>query len=175
MLGRAQTNRYVGSVGKTDYISELNANATNDTQRRQQITGRSEQLENQLQTQGRLSSVMVNPWGAVFGLRETDGTWYMNLVKNATVLYRRAVVQKRTFRSDKIVPNQFEGEQMYKQALRRDAQGLVDRKGTEAFYANVAQPMSERPISTCVNLGHHQFFPGSGVAVYKDLASINIH
>jgi hypothetical protein len=155
LLGRAGTVKFVGSVGKTDYISELNNPATSVDSDRVTSSGAkttrlAAALEATLQLNGALTNVSVSPWGAVFGLREpANGHWSMCLVQNSTVTYQRVVrtVKKRFLRSDKVIT-----------MVTGEDRGLL----------------VNYPISNSYNLGHKEFFPGVGVAVVRNLDTTQI-
>ena len=149
LIGRAHTVKVVGSVGKTDYISELNNPlGADDTDRVLQggmkTTRLAAQMEGSLQLRGNLSNVTVSPWGAVFGLRDSTGNWTMSLVQNATVTYQRVVttVKKHLFK-----PNE---------TIRTN---VGETRGLLVNY----------PISNSYNVGHKDFFPGVGVAIVRNV------
>lgn len=155
LLGRLGTVKFVGSVGKTDYISELNNPLGNDDTDRvmsgpYKSTQLAANLEATLQLNGALNNVSVSPWGAVFGLREpATGNWTMTLVKNSTVTYRRVVqtVKKRVLRPDKVITT-----------IAGEDRGL----------------QINWPISNSYNLGFQDFFPGGGVATLRALDTTQI-
>jgi hypothetical protein len=148
LLGRAATAKFVGSVGKTDYISELNVAAADDNDRVRhggmKTTARAAAMEAQLELRGELTKVSVSPWGAVFGLRDPAGNWMFSLVQNSTVSYHRVVttVKKRWFKPNKTIRTEV-GE---------------DRGELKGY-----------PISNSYNLGYKEFFPGVGAAVVRNV------
>lgn len=149
LIGRAHTAKVVRSVGKTEYISELNNPlGTDDTDRvsrgGMKTTVLADQMEANLELRGNLSNVTVSPWGAVFGLRDGAGNWTMSLVKNSTVTYQRVVttVKKKWFK-----PNE---------TIRTN---VGETRGMLVNY----------PISNSYNLGYRDFFPGAGAAVITNV------
>ena len=169
LLGRGATVKFVGSVGKHDYITELvDPNTTDDTNRYRynnfKTTRLAADLEGRLTNAGQLTRIVVSPWGAVFGLRNpTTDNWSMTLVKNSTLVYRRIVisVKKRILRSDKII-TEHRGEIRGAQGLGRTADGLAD------LTQNVGN-LSEMDISRTINLGYSEFFPGGGVTSIRNI------
>ncbi len=159
LLGRVGTlAKPLGSVGKTDYVSELNNPAgTDDTDRvrsprglKLKTTRLADALETTLQSKGNLTKLEVVPWGAVFGLRDPGtGSWSMTLVKNSTVTYLRLVqtVTKRFLRKDRVVTTE-RGE-------NRGAQ-------------------LDMPVSLSLNLGFQDFFPGAGVVTVRNIDTSQI-
>jgi hypothetical protein len=57
-------------------------------------TSKAAELEKKLEKKSGITEVEVNPWGAVFGLRDSTGNWSFYLVKNATIGYKRYRYQK---------------------------------------------------------------------------------
>jgi len=173
LIGRAHTTKVVGSVGKTDYVSELNPGYTSNDDRvtssGYKSTAKAAQFEQMLNTNGNITNVSVSPWGAVFGLRDAAGDWHMNLVKNATVTYHRVTrtIKKRFLRSDQTITTTH-GEVRPRMTLGKTADGLVDLT-TASTVAN-----SEQIISNCYNLGYQEFFPGAGAAQYRNLNQIQV-
>ena len=174
MLGRANTTKFVGSVGKTDYITELKPGYTSNDDRVMsggyKSTARAAQFEQMLTANGQLTNVSVSPWGAVFGLRDAAGDWHMNLVKNATVTYWRVTrtVKKRLLGKDKVIVRQ-SGEVRPLGVMGKTPEGLPDL-GTAGTVQN-----SEQIISNVCNLGYQEFFPGAGTAQYRDLNLIQVY
>jgi hypothetical protein len=180
LLGRANTTKVVGSVGKTDYINELNPGHTSNADRVKskgfQSTQRAADFERLLDQNGTLTNVSVSPWGAVFGLRDNAGDWHMNLVKNATLTYHRLIqtttsTTKKTLFGKKTVTNTVtapRGEVRPQGFHPKTAHGLPD-------LSQPVQNYTEQCISTVVNLGHQEFFPGQGAAVYRDFARIQVY
>lgn len=167
ILGRAHTVKQVGSVGKHDYVSELDNPATTDDTNRYRDKGAkttrmAADLETRLNATGQLTQVQVSPWGAVFGLRESvTNNWTMTLVKNSTVAYKRIVVtkKKRFLRKDKVTTTNV-GEVRPSFGFKRTTDGLAD----------LAQPdgnLTESFISRTINLGFQEFFPGGGVSTIR--------
>jgi hypothetical protein len=164
LVGRAGGVKYVGSVGKHDYVTELNnAATTDDGDRLRDPGGRTTRLAMDLQTRlnatGQLTRVSVSPWGAVFGLRDpATNAWQMTLVQNATAVYQRIVVKttKRFLRSDKVV-TQHVGEARPNMGLMRTPDGLAD-----LTRGNGDPTMTD--CATVANLGYKEFFPAGGVA-----------
>lgn len=148
LIGRATTAKFVGSVGKTDYISELNEHPLSDADRvvvdGQKTTRRAAEMEAALALRGALNNVMVSPWGAVFGLRNDAGNWSFTLVQNSTVTYQRVVTTTkwRLFGKNEVI-RKLEGE-------------------TRGLLVNY-------PISNSYNLGYKEFFPGAGAAVVRNV------
>jgi hypothetical protein len=149
LIGRQHTAKFVGSVGKTDYISELQeADTTDDGNRVRRggmvTTRRAAELEALLEAKGSLSRVSVAPWGAVFGLRDAGGNWTMTLVQNATATYMRVIrtVKKRFLRSDKV---------------------------TETLQGETEPNRVGQPIGHSYNLGFKEFFPGAGAVQVRNV------
>lgn len=174
LLGRKNTTKQIGSIGKTDYISELvNPGGTDDKKRVKYGVGTttSQAMALQMMLEGRddITSVQVDPWGCVFGLRDdTTGNWTFTLVKNATIRYYRLIRKKRFLRKDKVLKV---GEMMPKQwgpTHRKPSSGLLDLDEVAKL------EHTEQIIVTCANLGFQDFFPGAGAAHYRSLGSIQI-
>jgi hypothetical protein len=190
LLGRVNTQKTVRSVGKSDYIVELNHVAWNDQMARDDMrvrvgfrstgpktTTRAAELEQFLQTNHQITLTSVNPWGAVFGLRADNNAWHFVLVKNAQVNYHRFFAQATRIRHvkttlgsvrlpDKDIPARTEGEMMPKKVPLLETGGRVD------LNAAALEPTAEVIIRRSVNLGYLEFFPGAGQAYYRDLASV---
>jgi hypothetical protein len=172
LLGRGATVKFVGSVGKSDYISELNPAATDDTDRLRyktfKTTTLAQQLEQRLEVNPNLTKLTVIPWGAVFGLRDAAGHWGFTLVKHASATARKVTIitKKRLFRSDKVTRLE-RGEVRPSASVVRDAHGFVD-------LTDPGTVLAEQDHATCVCLGYSEFFPGAGAAVVRNLANTQI-
>lgn len=157
LIGRADSVKTIRSIGKNDYITELDPNgATVDS--RLTVNGfKTTQLaldfENQLNNRGTLSNVMVSPWGMVFGVRDdANGNWEMTLVKNAFLYFHRlnTTTTKRFLRKDKVETShqgEIRGVRVY---------------DSEGDYTETFPNMNEQLIQNCVTLGYQNFFPGLG-------------
>ena len=56
-------------------------------------------LESEFQGRNDLAAIKVTPSGCVFGLRDTAGRWWFNLVKNATIEYFHVVRKKKLWKT----------------------------------------------------------------------------
>lgn len=100
---KATRHPYFGEVNRSDYIAERTP--TGDVLSRGTLphgaprltTSKAVELEKKLEKKGNLTDVEVSPWGAVFGLRDSTGSWNFHLVKNATISYRRYTWHKMGF------------------------------------------------------------------------------
>jgi hypothetical protein len=171
LLGNMPANKKFGGIGKSDYVSELNAGATRDTDRLVynggKTTSLAKALEQTLEANGQITEVMVIPWGAVFGLRE-NGKWTMTLVRNSSVSYWRLnfkTKRKGLLRKKVQVQTGKHGEQLPKQAAATDGVLDMSRLGD----------LGEQKYEMCANLGYQDFFPGPGVAHNKNAANIQIY
>jgi hypothetical protein len=185
LLGRVNTQKVVTSVGKTDYITELDHTVLNDQRARDdqrlrvgmgltgpKTTAQADAFEARLQANQQLTNVTVNPWGAVFGLRDDNNAWHMVLVKNAQVNYHKFFAQttKKTLFGKKSIPARTEGEMMPigSTVPTLEPQGRAD-------LAQIAlRPKTEVIIRRSCNLGYHEFFPGGNQAMYRDLANVMV-
>lgn len=159
------------SVGKTEYISELRSPTSADGDRvtsgplNIKTTAAAAALEKQLAKNKYLSNVSVAPSGMVFGMRDATGHWTMSLVRNATVTCQRLVVvgtEKRFMLPAKKIRAQ-------STETFRDRTYDADGKVTKAAVAT----SHSQAVSTVV-LGHHDFFPGRGVATMKRPKQIQV-
>jgi hypothetical protein len=172
LLGRGATVKFVGSVGKSEYVSELNPGAVDDDDRLRhnsyKTTKLAQDLEKRLEVNPNLTKVIVAPWGAVFGLRDVAGAWNFTLVKHASVNARKVTVtvKKRLFRSNKVTRVE-SGEARPSATVVRDAYGFVD-------ISDPGTVLSEQDHATCVSLGFSEFFPGAGVASVRNLTNTQI-
>lgn len=172
LLGRGATVKFVGSVGKSDYISELNPAAADDTDRLRyntfKTTTLAKQLEQRLEVNPNLTKLTVAPWGAVFGLRDGAGAWSFTLTKHASVTARKITIitKKRFLRSDKVTRVE-RGEMRPSTTVVRDAHGFVD-------LTDPGTVLAEQDHATCVNLGFSEFFPGAGAAAVRNLTNTQI-
>jgi hypothetical protein len=174
-LGRVGTaQKPLGSIGKTDYISELVPGARTDTDRMQMQTSLSVAIQKRLTESGAVDEISLTPWGFVFGLRKADGTWVFELVQCVSLTYYKWRVKKRTARRDKRV---HEGE-MRLNAMNTSGNLAIDpATGSPAYKRvpivaqGVAQTfydpigpndVSEQKISDCRVVGRQEFFPGEG-------------
>jgi len=176
IIGRAATTKFVGSVGKHDYITELtDPNTDDDTARfrfnNAKTTRLAATLEDQLMRNGQLTRVMVAPWGAVFGLRNpATNQWTMTLVRNAVASSFRLVttVKKRYFRRNKVITTE-RGELRPTTAatLPMTADGVIDLD-------NPNLQLMEQCLINCVNLGFKEFFPGGGQSMQRDITNMQV-
>jgi hypothetical protein len=176
LLGRTnkngKQNYNVQGVGKTDYISELDADAT-DVNKRFRYNGATTTraaaaLEQQLEQRGTLTNVMVSPWGMVFGLRDLAGDWTMTLVKNAFVRYHRIqlIHKKRVLSPDKVITRhvgEFRANRTY------DGSGNLTSPPVKKKH------LTEQAIQNCVSLGYQDFFPGRGAVTMHNLNQVNVY
>jgi hypothetical protein len=171
LLGRTATlAKPIGEVNRDHYVAERVGPLGGETDRIRSneayTTAQALMLEGQLQNRNDLTAVKVSPWGCVFGLRDAAGQWSFNLVKNATVEYYRVTRKKKLFGRVKTTQH---GEMMPNaNAMRPD--GTIDM----VQLGQLKNQYYESVISTCVNLGYHEFFPGANNAVYQDLGTISI-
>lgn len=177
LLGRAGSAKPIGETNRGRYVAERTSATASDTDRYHPTsnpdlytTFEALRFEATLNRRNDISAVEVTPWGAVFGVRDGAGNWSFTLVRNATVTYYHLVKKYKYFFS-KPVPTavgekRLDTGRMNPDGSAHDLSGL-DKKGKEAAYA-------ERAYSMCVNLGHEQFFPGGGAAVYHDHNTIQI-
>jgi hypothetical protein len=174
LLGRSNGTKFVGSVGKGDYIAELKnplaPTGANGGDRLKyggySTTSQAMALQMELEKRDDLTQVSVSPWGCVFGLRDAAANWTFTLVKNATVIYYRLIRKKRFLQKDKVTR---QGEMMPKQfgQKERGANGLLDLDKVMKL------EMTEQTIINCVNLGYMDFFPASSAAHYRDLKAVS--
>jgi len=182
-------NKPLGSIGKTDYISELIGGARTDADRMDKQTTLSIQLKQNLVASGALAEVSLLPWGYVFGLRKDDGTWVFYLVKCVSLSYYKWRVKKRMFGRDKRV---HEGEMRlsglspttggnlaidpstggvaYK-TVRIAAQGV----GQTVYDPIGAGDYSEQQISDCKVIGYEKFFPGRGKVHVRNIPMTQLY
>lgn len=160
------------SVGKTDYVSELRAGNSADTDRitsgplNLKTTRAAVALETKLGKNKKLSSIGVAPFGMVFGMRDAGGNWTMTLVRQATVTYRQLVVtgiKKRFLLPDKKI-REWQGESRRDRTYNED--GQVNKADQEVQFA---------VRTTTVVLGYMDFFPGRAVAHMKQPSQIQIY
>jgi hypothetical protein len=86
---------HFGEVNRSDYVAErltsgkvLSRGKLPDGAPKL-TTSKAVELEKKLEKTNGITEVGVNPWGAVFGVRDTTGNWSFYLVKNATIGYKR--------------------------------------------------------------------------------------
>ena len=155
LVGKSGGGKQVGSIGATDYISELIPGArsnddrltTNDAGVFYKTTARAKQLEQRLKDRGDLSKFSVSPVGSVFGIR--DGTnWRMTLVRNALVMTQKVTSTQKSSAA---------------QFLSR-----ISGKG------KIPPAVVTHTSNQIVNLGYKTFFPGTGTSSYRDLGNVII-
>jgi len=185
-LGRVGTaQKPLGSIGKTDYISELIGGARTDEDRMDKQTTLSVAIQKKLES-GDLDEISLKPWGYVFGLRKADGTWVFELVQCVSLTYYKWRVKKRTIRRDKRV---HEGEQRINAmgatgslAIDPNTGGLgykrvqIAQQGQgQTFYDPIGpNDYSEQKISDCKVVGHQEFFPGEGKVDVHNLSTTQL-
>jgi hypothetical protein len=136
----AQVNRY-------DYVSRQKSGGGVEM-----VTDESMKFEQFLSAHRKdtLTNVMVNPWGCVFGLRTSSGSWRFTLQRNALVRYRRVFFRKRLFKkSERIV------------------------RGAPPAPGSTNQ--SEIDFVTSINLGYTLFFPGEQSVHYRACETISVY
>ena len=92
---KAARHAHFGEVNRSDYVAERTV--TGDVLSRGTLTDGSPklttskaiELEKKLGKKSGITEAEVSPWGAVFGLRDSTGSWSFYLVKNATISYKR--------------------------------------------------------------------------------------
>jgi hypothetical protein len=87
---------HFGEVNRSDYVAErlpsgniLSRGTLPGGTAPKLTTSKAVELEKKLEKKIGITEVEVNPWGAVFGLRDSTGNWSFYLVKNATIGYKR--------------------------------------------------------------------------------------
>jgi hypothetical protein len=178
----------LGSVGKTDYVSELIGGARTDSDRLDKQTTLSNDIQKRLKESGGVDQVKVSPWGYVFGLRKDDGTWIFELVKCVSLEYYKVRLKARFLRSAKRIP---EGETRVK-ALSSGGGSLAinpnsGQIGFKKFQIADAGPAqvtydpigpddySEEKIMDCKAIAYQPFFPGQGQTISHDISGAQLY
>ena len=182
-LGRTGTaQKPLGSIGKTDYISELIRGARSDGDRLDKQTTLSLAIKKKLEDSGGVDEISLQPWGYVFGLRKPDGTWAFELVNCVSLTYYKWRMKKRTVGRDKRVhegemrPNIFNNGGSL--AINPTTGGVGYQKA-QIGGPNIYDPIgpddySEQKISDCKVVGHQEFFPGRGKIDIHNLSTAQL-
>ncbi|HEX5435945.1 MAG TPA: hypothetical protein VFW98_02210 [Gemmatimonadaceae bacterium] len=91
---------HFGEVNRSDYVAErlpsgaVLSRGTLPGGAPKLTTSKAIEIEKRIERKTGVTDVEVNPWGAVFGLRDSTGSWSFYLVKNAIVSYTRYRWQK---------------------------------------------------------------------------------
>lgn len=187
-LGRTGTaQKPLGSIGKTDYISELIRGGRSDDDRLDKQTTLSNTIKTKLEDSGGIDELSLHPWGYVFGLRKADGTWTFELVNCVSLTYYKWRLKKRTFGRDKWV------KETEKRVSGMSAGGgslaidpttgglsfkrfqIADQGAAQVNYDPIGpDDYSEQKISDCRVIGHQEFFPGRGKVDIRNLSTAQL-
>jgi hypothetical protein len=171
----------LGSIGKTDYISELIPGARTDADRLDKQTHLGNEIKKKLEQSGEVDELSLQPWGYVYGLRKADGTWFFELVKCVSLTYYKWRVKKRFLRRDKklhvgeqrptgtLANNPTTGAPSYKIAK------IADDGPAQITYNPIGPgDYTEQKISDCKVIGHQEFFPGQGRVDIRNLSKTEL-
>lgn len=177
LLGRAGTAKQIGETNRDRYVAQRTSPTAAEESRYMSgenfdkyTTLEALRLEANLNRRNDITGVTVIPWGAVFGIRDDAGSWSFTLVRNATVTYYY-LVRKKKFVFSKPVSKAVGEKRVGIDRLNSDGSTMdlsaLDKDARDKAFA-------ERICSIALNLGHEQFFPGGGAAVYQDFNTFQI-
>ncbi len=185
--GVVKSDGPLGEANRSHYVAERHADGQHMLNQAGQTTTFNAIQFEEFITQDKKRTLdirQVNPWGAVFGLRDAAGDWAFYLVENATVTYRKITRAKKGLLTKKVyveekMPALNPNEKFLspEEVIRQKPEKVRKADGSPFMLAGPmgAEPMEvnyhyqDQPFSTCVNLGHRRFFPGGGTA------QVNLH